>query len=187
MALPTSRDATFAPGSQVPSSVLNDIQDQIIANNTRLNTARVRPVSAAAASGQQGGGGSWQRGGGAGGISEATTGPFFVLANANDTSEVSLPLPVEAGDTITAWSVDWQNDSSDRTISANLFRSNGAGKSSVGNMSAALGTGRTTPSASVSHGVVSGEAYWIGITPGGNSVDTFAFRVYKVSITVVRA
>lgn len=37
MALPTSRDTTYAPGSQVESADLNDIQDQIIANNTRLN------------------------------------------------------------------------------------------------------------------------------------------------------
>lgn len=37
MALPLTRDTTYAPGSQVKSADLNDIQDQIIANNTRLN------------------------------------------------------------------------------------------------------------------------------------------------------
>lgn len=44
MALPTSRDVTFAPGSQVPSATLNDLQDQIIANNARLNGDATKPA-----------------------------------------------------------------------------------------------------------------------------------------------
>lgn len=47
MALPTSRNTTYAAGSQVKSADLNDIQDKIIDNNTRLNNGAGAPVTLA--------------------------------------------------------------------------------------------------------------------------------------------
>lgn len=38
MGLPTSRDVTFAPGSQVPSSVLNNLQDGVVDLHGRVTT-----------------------------------------------------------------------------------------------------------------------------------------------------
>lgn len=49
MALPTTRNTTYAPGSQVKSADLNDLQDQIIANNTRLAGGAGAAVSLALA------------------------------------------------------------------------------------------------------------------------------------------
>lgn len=46
MALPTSRDVTFAPGAQVPSSVLNNLQDWVVESYAD-RTYKIKPVAMA--------------------------------------------------------------------------------------------------------------------------------------------
>jgi len=107
----------YAPGIQVQSTNLNDIQDEIIADESRI-TALEAPVSqtfrvhASATAGQVAC--AWQN----------ITSRYWQSTGAP--AELVMPLHVEVGASITAWSMDIRDTASQVTAQLYKATANGA-------------------------------------------------------------
>src|ERR1700755_2304482 len=145
MALPSSRNTTYAPGSQVKSDDLNDVQDQIIAlNNKRIAQQKIT-VSAVAGSAQLGA--SWERGNQSGSPNEVSDGPFVIQVTALSTRPWDIPIVVPTGNTINFLSVAWENQDGSVSLRGQL-RGLGAIGSPIVTVTLSPSTSRTTSIAS---------------------------------------
>lgn len=98
MALPTSRDVTFAPGSQIPSSVLNNIQDNIIGAK-HGDVTRYIPIPIIQTTGT-----SPSLGDFFGNITTpiSSNSPYYTAAGTGAVPDgrIAVPLPISIGDRI---------------------------------------------------------------------------------------
>ena len=107
MPLPTSRDVTLAPNSQVPSSLLNNLQDQVIA----MRGERRHLVSAMAGRAEIEGDVL------IGGVGSTS---FYLYNNVAGARRVMLPVPVKAAERIKSWKAHVYSGTS-QTIDARLI------------------------------------------------------------------
>lgn len=179
MALPVSRNTTYAPGSEVKSADLNALQDFIIDHEARLDDleAKVRVAHAAVGMGLVAADWSLQ-------ITGTASGTYVKSTVQN--SRWLIPVRVSSGERITAWSVLVRHTTNSAAqMTANLVRQPVSGAvTNVGSVqsSVAQTTRQALGSTGLTHDVLTGEAYFIDVDcPGA----TQTFEVFLGSVTVI--
>jgi hypothetical protein len=170
MPLPTSRNTTYAAGSQVLSDDLNDLQDCIIQDAHDERTIVIPCVS----------------GNGDGAIFDA---PGRVEADPNDSSvDLYFPIVLPVGSRITNWVLRCR-DSSGVSFLAQLVRLLNDGTMTAHSNSDSSGGAAAdedvTPGTFAAYTVVATEAVGIRVTPNSNSAGT-NFRFYYLTVTYDR-
>ncbi len=177
MGLPTSRNTTYAPGSQVKSADLNAIQDAIVAHQSRIGALEsvTRVVLAH---------------GGRGLIATdfaaiESTGVFIRSTVQN--GRYYLPVHVESGERITGWSVTIRHGTNAAAqMAANLVRQiPGSASTNVGALQSSIAsTGvQDLTNTGLAHDVVAGAAYYIYVDALGATQN---FDIFRASVTVTR-
>ncbi len=186
MALPTSRNTTYAPLSQVKSVDLNAIQDVLIDHETRVDDAEADIVDHEtritsletdrvvihANAGNEAGSTDWTR--------------FSLSVEATVASPGAweIPIPVKEGWLLTVDVHIKHSVAGAGNIVPTLWRT----PSAAGLTSVAAGVSTATAAEQdvqvvADHPVVSGNAYWVGFTGAGGAMTR---NVYRITVTHTR-
>lgn len=160
MGLPSSRDRTYAPGSQVESADLNDIQDQIIALSAVTDWLAAIGGGAPGHSGDT----AWSSSSSGGYIEGASAGLDWVM-----------PLPVRVGTTITLTAYVWTTASGGFVNLVSVDPTNGTVTVVE---SVAVGSTGFQSIAFAAHAVTSGLVYYVqfNMTTGGGTKRIFGIQ-----------
>jgi hypothetical protein len=155
--LPTSRNTTYAPGSQVKSADLTDIQDCIIGRKHGDLVFNISPLGGHNGSGSAGIGAT----GGAGG---ADTDYYVVGAGSSSEWFVSIPLVV--GDRIKTMTFWHQRGGGAMKFDLRKKVLATGADESVASVSVAAGTTYTSSTLAVNYTLVATEGYYLRWTAG---------------------
>lgn len=183
----TAASGTF---SGAVSGTTGTFSGVVSGTDLKFSGGHTRVVSAAAGSSQSSNTGvdNWTRGSFSGTPIPHEIGlPLFVLSTAPSSDNVTLPLHVENGETIVSWSIDMENNDGASALNAVLRRTDGLASATVDTLSITSGSGRSLPSSTINHAVISDEAYYINVAAAtGGSVSANTMIVYKAKIVVKR-
>ncbi len=178
MGLPTSRSTTYAPGSQVKSADLNAVQDWIVTHQSRIGALEsvTRVVLAHAGRGLIA----------ANFIAIDSSGVFIRSTTQND--RFYIPIHVESGERITAWSVTVRHGTnSTAQMAANLVRqpADGGAPINVGSLQSSVASIvlQNLVNTGLTHDVVVANAYYIYIDMLGATQN---FDIFRASVTTTR-
>lgn len=214
MSLPTSRNTTYAAGAQVKSADLNDFQDKIIDNNTRLNggagaavtlaalltaNAGMNVTGAVAASGIVSGSQvkystprrRWSRQFSAEDPTIWTPvigAPQIVMQlHASSSSPLYCQVAVEEGERIVNWYLQWEN--TDSTVDGRVILGADGG-STIDTFTLTHGTSKLiTTRASVNFdvgGAHNNESIAILVDKLSGSIAADKLIIYKVGVDIIR-
>lgn len=183
MALPSSRNRTYSATDPVISADLNDLQDQIIAHETDILSlqaanpaSRVVTVSPSAMSVYEGTPSTSNK--------VAVDGSSIAVPGGGTGGYVLVPLQLDVGETITAFSVG-ADQTSAGTITAKLMKI-GVNPRTSSDIDSATSTSTaevTLTKSGISEVVASGYAYCLRVTTTNND----QLLVLAANVTVSRA